>query len=713
MRTVLSFLVFVFVLSFSSASAAPNGRSPLPYDVIRNDAAGTLTLSTPFYTFRHNLKKGGALDMIRLTHGRAENLLVTPIEAGVRVTGKDGGWFGELNVSDPKVTAGSPGKLVTVGTDCLLRDGNGRDAGIRLRTTYEYHWGFVKVKREFVFPRKPVKIGTIGVFDAVVHPSLEQYGYRQAISDQEGTSPFGFGVMQWGKMRSGAFFDPPLQTRFVPRYLALLNPGIEGFEWFVGDTLSQWEYQTTGKPGTGWCTVRSSISPLGVGVQVRPLAIEGAVAAKASYTFDSYIGIPVLEGHANKPWLHAAFNRNKGAWVSPEQVKKWADSGIRTVHCHNDGDAYNDGLFWHDGTYPPYPPEDMKKYNEVIESCHKNGIRVATYFSNKELHPVTDAFKAHGEEWGRKPSDTGLIAHNRYNNDEFGAQMCLKSGWLDQLKTNVDTVLKNHRLDGVYYDWNVGLFCANPLHVGKKTPMAAKPDAMGTLALGPDGHWDIDELVAFMEWTRERVGPEGLIIVHDTMSPMFATENFADYVVGMEWGYGLLSRSVPPVTDLPAEWTFAGARSRAVIGYGTLAPDAPKRLGKLLALETLLTGSAPWPASPEAIEFYSILGLLGDIESYRFEDWRNTVVTASDGLVSAVYSRPGEAYILLGNTGTEHRLANLKVNPSKLPFPLEKITAAELISSPIDRAGLDATLLTGKGAVVPVYGDDVIMVRVK
>jgi len=88
-------------------------------------------------------------------------------------------------------------------------------------------------------------------------------------------------------------------------------------------------------------------------------------------------------------------------------------------------------------------------------------------------------------------------------------------------------------------------------------------------------------------------------------------------------------------------------------------------------------------------------------------------VTVSDGLVSAVYSRPGEAYILLGNTGTEHRLANLKVDPSKLPFPLEKIGAAELISSPIDRAGLDAALLTRKGAVVPVYGDDVIMVRVK
>ena len=41
-----------------------------------------------------------------------------------------------------------------------------------------------------------------------------------------------------------------------------------------------------------------------------------------------------------------------------------------------------------------------------------------------------------------------------------------------------------------------------------------------------------------MEWhAAPGVGPDGLIIVHDTTTPMFATENFADYVVATEWGY--------------------------------------------------------------------------------------------------------------------------------------------------------------------------------
>ena len=41
------------------------------------------------------------------------------------------------------------------------------------------------------------------------------------------------------------------QTRYIPRYLALVNPGIEGIEWFVSDDLEQWDYQMTGQPGTG------------------------------------------------------------------------------------------------------------------------------------------------------------------------------------------------------------------------------------------------------------------------------------------------------------------------------------------------------------------------------------------------------------------------------------------------------------------------------
>ena len=82
--------------------------------------------------------------------------------------------------------------------------------------------------------------------------------------------------------------------------------------------------------------------------------------------------------------------------------------------------------------------------------------------------------------------------------------MCLRSGWLDYLKLSIDRVLKNHPLDGVYYDWNVALYCENPLHEGKAP------------ANRPRGHWDMDELLDLMEWTRQRVGPDGLVIIHNT-----------------------------------------------------------------------------------------------------------------------------------------------------------------------------------------------------
>ena len=199
--------------------------------------------------------------------------------------------------------------------------------------------------------------------------------------------------------------------------------------------------------------------------------------------FDFYLAVPILEGHAHRPWLHTSFNRNRGQWVSAEGIRRWAEQGIQTVHCHNDGDYYEDGLFWRDGSYPPYP--DMDGYDKVLQECRRLGIRTATYFSNKELHPTTREFQAHGAEWGRK-NRQGDLRHNFFRGQsEFGAQMCLRSGWLDLLKLSIDRVLKNHPLDGVYYDWNVALVCGNPLHEAKQGTHA--PARCGLCAAGEPG----------------------------------------------------------------------------------------------------------------------------------------------------------------------------------------------------------------------------------
>ena len=371
----------------------------------------------------------------------------------------------------------------------------------------------------------------------------------------------------------------------------------------------------TGRRGDGQCSLDRCESPPGLALSICPLwSLDKAVSLPSDCVFDYYLAVPLREGHAHGPWVHTSFSRNRGDWVSTDEIRRWAEKGIQTAHCHNDGDYYSDGLFWRDGSYPPYP--DMDRYDKVLQDCHEAGIRTATYFSNKELHPSTKEFQEHGEEWGRK-NLAGDLQHNFYRpGAEFGAQMCLRSGWLEFLKFSIDRVLKNHPLDGVYYDWNVALLCANPLHEAHRDRTA--PAA---------GHWDMDELLDLMEWTRNRVGMGGLIIVHNTTTPMFAVENFADYVVATEWGYQKWTDRCTDLQDLPLESSLAGAIPRGVISYGVLDANAPRRLHRLFAMEAFLNDVTPWPASEETFALLPLLKPLGKIEDYRFADWRNQAVT--------------------------------------------------------------------------------------
>ena len=709
--TRLTPLATAQVAAVAPSQQHPPGCWPQEYSIQRDDNAGILTLSTPYYTVQHNLKRGGVISKIGYTHGRLDNLLVEPITTSVR--GENDTILRDIADRDPRVAYAKNGNTVTVTVECNLVDNDNRDSGATIRTIYDYRWGYIKIHKEFYFPVNSGRIKNLSVLSTVLDRGLSDYGYREGTTEQEGAAPFTFGICQWKKLKDGAPSDQSLKTPYVPRYLVFANHGIEGIEWFVSSDLSQWDLQLAGQRGKGLCNISAKSDAAGISVSICPLNVpQEAVALKGVYRFDYYIGMPILEGHANRPWLHSSFNRNRGDWVSEEAVKGWSQSGIRTVHCHNDGDYYEDGLFWRDGSYPPYPPEDMRKYDKVIEACHRYGIRVATYFSNKELHSSTEEFQQHGQDWARKDNN-GNISRNYFREgSEFGVQMCLKSGWLEFFKLSVDRVLRNHDLDGVYYDWNAALLCSNPAHVAEGSGTSAG-NAGGGLAPSLACHWDMDGLIELMEWTRQRVGPDGLIIVHNTRVPMFAIENFANYVVGMEWGYQKWTDSAPKLQELPLEWDFAGARCRGVIGYGIIDQNAPRRLHKLLALEALLTGVAPWPASPEAIELYKILEPLGDVEQYRFEDWRNKAVTLDgEDCASAIYSSSREAYILVSNFDIEPKKATFTIDLRRLPCPLSSVSSCKIVST--DKSvNLDVGKLTGDGEEIDLPPDGAVLVHIK
>jgi hypothetical protein len=694
----------------AAAAAETTARStwPQPYTVSRDASSGILALRTPYYVFEQDLSRGGVITRIALEHGKAGNLLASPVETRIRT--ESGGVFSDALDRKPKVDHRRDGLHEIVKVDSALVDEQGTESGVRVETEFTYRWGYLKVHKVFRVPAGGIRVRELAPVATTLAPNLTNYGYREGRAEQDGASSFSFGSNIWGKLRPDHPSDKQLAMRYVPRSMLFADAGVEGLEWFAGSDLSQWELQCTGRRGQGMCRLQRSENPAGLALILAPAwSDDQAVPLADGCSFDYYFAVPLLEDRATSPWLHTSFNRNRGNWVSAQDIRGWADKGIRTAHCHNDGDYYGDGLFWRDGSYPPYP--DMDRFDQVLKDCREAGVRTATYFSNKELHPSTDAFREHGDAWGRK-NLKGDLQHNFLKpNSEFGVQMCLRSGWLDYLKMSIDRVLKNHPLDGVYYDWNVSLYCCNPLHEVSRPGVAEA-----------QGHWDMDELLDLMEWTRLRVGPDGLVIIHNTTTPMFATENFADCVVATEWGYATWSDDAPPLADLPLEWSLVGSRRRGVISYGVLKPESPARLHRLFAIEALVAGVTPWPAGEDACELSKRLNVLGDFAAYRFRDWRNEAVSLSDPqTASAIYGRTGEAFILLANLDSRRRTVTCALRPDKLPVPLAEVHSATCVTfagsagalTGNTEVALDVRRIVGDGVEVELPGDDVVLLHIK
>lgn len=701
---------YAFIVSVCLASAGlshtlafePRSTWPQFHKVSRLEAASRLEVSNKYYVVEHNLKGGGAISRIALTFGTS-NLLVQPAVA--QIIDAEGTAFSELNDQNPRVTTSREGLAEVLEVDSQLVNAAGAALqGVALKTRFEHHWGYIKVRKEFEVKGAEVRVRALTPFHAVFAPGLTSYGYREGVTEEEGAGAFSFGSCRWGHLGDGR--DVAVATNYLPRYVMCAEPSVQGIEWFMGSDLHQWDLQVTNKRGAGECELKLGGETQGIVLSVSALKSAEAVALKPGrLVFDYYLAVPLKEGHALKPWMHTSFNRNRGEWVNEEQVKRWKESGIQTVHCHNDGDYYDDGLFWRDGSYPPYP--DMDRYNKVLTDCGAAGIRTATYFSNKELHRSTKEFQDHSQQWGRKNLKGNLQVNIYRGTNEFGAQMCLRSGWLDFLKESIDRVLRNHPLDGVYYDWNVALLCNNPLHEPKSKNAAEA------------AHWDIDELLQLMEWTRFRVGPSGMVIVHNTTTPMFVMENFADYIVANEWGYGKWSGDGPELSELPLEWSLVGARSRGVISYGQLDANSPRRLHRVFALQALVSGVSPWPVSPETLELFPILKPIGDLETCRFSDWRNEAVKLSGKRTAcAIYSRADEAWLLVANTGKDEQVVECKLDPAKLPHPLKaprRVTLEGQSKNALraEPQRLDAQELTTSGVKLTIEGDSVVLLRVE
>ncbi|MGB9643202.1 MAG: hypothetical protein ACPL3Q_08420, partial [Candidatus Ratteibacteria bacterium] len=162
---------------------------------------------------------------------------------------------------------------------------------------------------------------------------------------------------------------------------------------------------------------------------------------KGKYLFSYFLGLPSSKGKnvVHQPYFHA---RIDSRWPDEKQLDILAKSGVKLIRLHND--YREDGPFWHDGCYPPYDRKNMEKMDWVIEQVHKRKMKIVPYFSLKELHPDAPEYKKFRKLWKRTIDKKYSVIHNYAGTGEYGAQMCLCSGWKEFRKKSIDIVLKKH-----------------------------------------------------------------------------------------------------------------------------------------------------------------------------------------------------------------------------------------------------------------------------
>ena len=317
-------------------------------------------------------------------------------------------------------------------------------------------------------------------------------------------------------------------SAYLPASVLIFARGLEGIELALEDDLHNWDYFGSKFAGRQQTYVNFSRVRRAYEIRICPLdCYHAGQSIEGDYTFDFRMSLPFVRQNITplRPCASGLFYNNRGfakRWPSKDDVSAWQKAGVTMMRLHNDGNSFNNDIFWRDAAYPPYPLPEMAKMDEFLANAKAAGISVVPYFSCKEFHPDAAGFKEHAEEWSRLIDVDDTMIVNYCKGGVFGAQMCLESGWLQKRKDSIDEVLCKHAFNGVYYDWCTGFECVHEKHAKGR-------------------HWDNDKLLELLEWSYQRAGDDGEVYLHLTGTPSLAAENLASLVLTEESGYGLIS----------------------------------------------------------------------------------------------------------------------------------------------------------------------------
>ena len=492
---------------------------------------GVAVIENKFVRWEHDPAKGGELTGAYVKNGTNTNLLLqaqsTALCPWVR-----GGWrqyhhfettFGK---ADSFVCEEVADGFVKLEYSSKLYDKDGKTLpSASVKHTVLFHPDgaashTVKVKLTKDMDLGHIRIGTLGVRDDMDRVAVRPCS--QASWAVELQNPCRWIDLVHGKSRSDL---PAYRSRYLPLSVTFVKNGLEALEMSMGDDLGAWDNLGNSFPGLAQGSVCEARDPWRYEAVFAPLDSPraGNIVKKGTYTFTYRLALPFVKKNILPLDLAGGLLRSdktfEERWPTAADLKTCKKNKVSMLRLHNDGDFFANGIFWRDADYPPYPADEMKKMDAVLENCNKNGITAVPYFSVKEYHPEAPDFEKYGPPSTRRVVEGEACMETFFGTSLFGIQMCLESDWFKVRKKSIQVVMDNHAFNGLYFDWCMGLECINPAHNHGKR------------------HWDNDKLLEFIEWSRALAGDKGKLYLHLTNVPSLALENMGDMILTEETEY--------------------------------------------------------------------------------------------------------------------------------------------------------------------------------
>jgi hypothetical protein len=333
--------------------------------------------------------------------------------------------------------------------------------------------------------------------------------------------------------------------------------------------------------------------------------------------------------------------------------------------------------------YGQLTPEDDQQFRDLIEACHKRGIKFLVYIGYGVARNAPEMqVKGRHDDWSIMP----LIPWIPGYKPEFRTfdATCARSGWQDWLVAGIEKLFTDYKLDGLYFDGTSEAFrCQNESHgcgyrdeagnLHPTHPMLDVRRMMRRIADVVHGH-----------------KPDAILDVHMSASLTMPTLSFCDsYWDGEQYeSYTKAEKVEIPLDAFRSEFMgYAHGLDAEFLCY----INRPFTTEEAIAM-AWLHGVEVRPGNVELLGLVSPIWKALDEFGYASAKWRpywkDSGVTCDDSSVKAsAWVRDGRVLIFVSHLKREPLVTVLKLDRKKLGLSGEVTATDALTGKPLTLAG--------------------------